>query len=365
MIDRFATRQIRCRAMVWGVWLSSILFCLILVRPLPLPAARPDAPPDRDRPKTDSATEAPETDPPERVTPRRAIMDTAHHHISNSLISSAEWFDAFFDDERYDSEVNESRLKLSFESSVINGEGIKFDANTHLKIVLPELEERLSFEISGDTDDEIRDDRPVDADLKDTVDDDRDRGGLTAGFRYLLTAKERLNIHIKSGARIRSFEPVAYIGPRYRQTFDFVAPWDLRLTQRIRWYSDDGWETGSRVDLERGLFEDYFFRATTEVKWYEAEKGLFYDLDFTLSRALDARTAIEFQWNNRFKTRPHNQLSTTFFRFRLRRRILRDWLSLEVGPQIAYPRERDYNFTPGVLFKFSVVFGFYTKTGFY
>ncbi len=357
MIDRFATRQIRCRAMVWGVWLSSILFCLILVKPLP--AARPDASPGRNQAKDGSSAEDPETDKPKRF-----IMDTAHYHISNGLLSSAEWFDAFFDDERYDSEVNESRLKLSFESSVINGEGINFDANTHLKIILPELEERLSFEISGDTDDEIRDDRPVDADLKETIDDDQDRGGLTAGFRYLLTAKERLNIHIKSGARIRSFKPVAYIGPRYRQTFDF-APWDLRLTQRVRWYSDDGWETGSRVDLERGLFDEYFFRATTEVKWYEAEKGLFYDLDFALSRAIDARTAIEFQWKNRFRTRPHNQLSTTFFRFRLRRRILRDWLSFEVAPQIAYPRERDYSFTPGILFKFNVVFGFYTKTGFY
>ena len=317
-----------------------------------------------EQPKDPTDPPPAESGAPDSEIPDRPMVDTAHYHISNTLLSSAEWLDAFFDDERYKSEVNESRLKLSFESSVINGEGVNFDANTHLKIVLPEMENRLSFEISGDTDDEIRDDRSSDRALDKTIKDETDRGGLTAGFRYLLAAKERYNIHIKSGARIRGLKPVVYIGPRYRQTWD-LENWALRFTQRLRWYSDEGFESRSRWDLERPVFGDYFFRTTTEIKWYEVENGLFYDLDFSLSHAIDGRSAIEFQWNNRFRTRPHDQLSTTVFRLRYRRRVWRDWLSFEVAPQIAYPRDRDYNVTPGILFRFNMVFGFYSKTGYY
>lgn len=323
----------------------------------PIAAAPPEGPPD----PPPAESEAPGSE-----TPDRPMVDTAHYHISNSLLSSAEWLDAFFDDERYESEANKSRFKLSFEGSVINGEGVNFDADTHLKIVLPELEDRLSFEISGDTDDEIRDVGPQNQSLKETVDGDDDRkpGGLTASFRYLLKATDRLNIHLKSGARIRSLEPVVYIGPRYRQTVD-RDPWLLRLTQRFRWFSNTGWESRSRFDLDRAVSAEYFFRATTQVEWYEEENGLFYDLDFSLSHPIDGRSAIEFEWNNRFKTRPHNQLSATVLRLRYRRRVWRDWLSFEVTPQIAYPRDREYNFTPGVIFKFTIVFGFYSETGYY
>jgi hypothetical protein len=353
MFDLHSTlpgRRRRTPSFLWGI----VLAFWVALAPS-IAAAQPEDPP---------VPPPAESGAPDSEIPDRPLMDAAHYRISNSLLSTAEWLDAFFDDERFDSEVNESRLKISFDSSVINGEGVDFDANTHLKVVLPELENRLSFEISGDTGDRIRDDRPRDRVPGKNIDDESDSGGLAAGFRYLLAAKEQFNIHIKSGARIRGLEPVLYIGPRYRQTWA-LENWDLRFTQRFRWYSDDGWESRSRWDLERPVFGDYFFRTTTEIEWSEVENGLFYDLDFSLSHAIDGRSAIEFQWNNRFRTRPHDQLSTTVFRLRYRRRVWRDWLSFEVAPQIAYPRDRDYNFTPGILFRFQVVFGFYSRTGYY
>ncbi len=339
-------------AALTGTWVFAVLVVMLLMQPPSTVQA-------------ENASNAPSTEvaAPDADKPRWPMMDNAHDHISRRLLSSAEWFDAFFDDERYETEVNESRMRLSFESSAINGEGVNFDARTHLKIVLPELEERLSFEISGDTSPGIPSDRLSDGNLKKT-DEDEEGGGFTAGFRYLLTTTDRLNIHLKSGARIRSFEPMVYIGPRYRQTFDY-RPWALRFTQRVRWYSDEGWESISRLDLEREFFKDYFFRTSSEVKWYEMENGLFYDLAFSFSRAIDRRTAIELQWINQFRTRPHEHLSTTIVQLRYRRIIWRDWLSFEVAPQIAYPRERDYNFTPGILFKAHIVFGFYPKTGYY
>ncbi len=285
------------------------------------------------------------------------FVDRFHSGVSDRLLSTAEWLDSFFDDERYESEVNRTRLRLSFETSLVDAEGFEFDADTRLRILLPELEDRLSFEVSGDTREDFRN-RPVGGTGMDEVDDEDD-GALTAGFRYLVRGTDRLNLGLSSGVRIRDLRPVLFVEPRHRLTFDYD-PWILRFTQRVRWFTDEGWDIRSQTDAERLVFGEYFFRATGRVKWFERENGMFYDLDFGISRPLDDKSAAELQWNNRFETRPQHELETTFFQLRYRRRFWREWLSFETGPQLAFPADRDYRPTLGVFFKLNMVFG-YTK----
>lgn len=282
------------------------------------------------------------------------VVDRFHGDVSRRLLSTARWLDHFFDDERFEEEVNETRLRLSFETSLLDGEGLDADVRTRLRIVLPELENRLSFEISGDTRDEIRESPTGAANFDDAYDEDD--GRLSAGVRYLIQGTDRLNLDLSTGLRIRNLRPVLYVEPRHRLTFDYE-PWVLRLTQRLRWLTDDGWEPSSRVDLERIVFDDFFFRSTFELKWFERESGIFYNLDFSVSRALNLESAVELQWNNRFETRPDHRLETTYFELRYRRRIWRDWLSFETGPQLAFPEDRDFHPALGVFFKLNMVFG--------
>ncbi|MFP4390267.1 MAG: hypothetical protein ACLFPR_15135, partial [Desulfococcaceae bacterium] len=169
---------------------------------------------------------------------RETFIDRFHFGVSRRLLSTAQWLDSFFDDERYESEVNRTRLRLSLETGLVDAEGFEFDANTRLRIVLPELENRLSFEISGDTREDLRD-RPSGVTGLEEVDDEDD-GALTAGFRYLVRGTDRLNLGLSSGVRIRDLRPVLFAEPRQRLTFDYD-PWVLRFTQRVRWFTDEGW----------------------------------------------------------------------------------------------------------------------------
>ncbi len=291
------------------------------------------------------------TDPEEEW---EIMVDTVHGDISRRFLSTAEWLDSFFDDERFKSEENRSRMRLYFKNSLIDAEGADIDVHARLRIVLPELEERLSFEVSGDTRDKFEEDpirSPVDRETY-----DRDENGLTAGLRYLVRGTDRLNLQLSSGLRIRDYVPVFYLEPRHRFTRNFV-PWTLRLTQRVRWYSDDGWEPRSRIDLERMIFQA-FFRSTAEVKWYERKTGIFYNIDFAVSRPLNLQSAVELQWNNRFETRPRHRLDTTYFQLRYRQRIWREWLSFEIAPQLAFPEDRDFHPTLGIFFSLNAVFGY-------
>ena len=54
-------------------------------------------------------------------------------------------------------------------------------------------------------------------------------------------------------------------------------------------------------------------------------------------------------------------MEETALRVRYRQKFLRDWLYFEVAPQIAFPREKDYNIVPGVLIFFEGILGHYRK----
>jgi hypothetical protein len=46
---------------------------------------------------------------------------------------------------------------------------------------------------------------------------------------------------------------------------------------------------------------------------------------------------------------------------RFRQRIWRDWLYYEVGPQLVFPREENFDATPGIFLRLEMLFGHYLK----
>ncbi len=298
-----------------------------------------------------SGAEDPEADLAEKST---RMVDDTHGRISRTLLTSSEWLDSFFEDEEYEEEINRTRMKVKLKTFV-DEDGPEFDASVSFKLVLPEFEDRLSLEISGDGEDDI----DLDAggqDVEERIEQTEDRN-VTTALRYLVTATDRLNISLSGGLRLRDIEPVVFIGPRYRESFD-LDPWLVRFTQRFRWFTDTGVESKTRFDFERPFLEKYYFRFTTEGNWYENEDGFFYRLNHTVSRPLGLDRAIELQWNNYFQTRPYNRLEVSAIRLRYRTRMWRDWIIFEAAPQVAFPKSEDYEPTPGLLIRFDLIFGF-------
>jgi hypothetical protein len=49
-------------------------------------------------------------------------------------------------------------------------------------------------------------------------------------------------------------------------------------------------------------------------------------------------------------------LEATTLRLQYRQQILREWLRINLAPQVTFPRERDFDPTPGMLVGFEVSF---------
>lgn len=279
--------------------------------------------------------------------------DEFQETVSAKLSATADWLDSFFRDERREIEENNSNLRLRFATLFEEDGNVDFKARARLRLALHGFEDKLHIMIAGDHDEDGTTKSDIINDLERGDNSDND---VNLALRYFFKAAKNNNISFKSGLRLNDFPPAIYAGPRFSfaKAFD---PWLLRFTQDVRWYSDDGWESVSTFDFERSLSESLFLRTSAEGAWYQDDDGYFYELKCELYQVLNRDRALEYQWINYFETEPKHVLDEVLLRVKYRQRIWRQWLFLEMAPQVAFREEDDHDPIMGVTLAIEGFFG--------
>jgi hypothetical protein len=290
---------------------------------------------------------------------QKSMVDDVHDGVSDSVLTTAAWLDSFFDDRRFEAETNKSRLKLSLTTFAEEGDLLGFDFTFRLRLALPRLENKWNLIVSGDPDDDPSFDDQEQRNIRTNVQEGRTEGGVAA-LQYFIKSARDINISFQAGLRLNGFTPVAFLGPRYRKSIA-LDDWTLRFTQRVRWFTDDGWDSNTAIDLERPLSERLFFRASTEGSWSQVERGYFYNFRTFLAQPFSERRSLVYEWNNFFQTEPNNHLEETNLRLHYRQNIWRQWMFIDVAPQIAFLNDRDYDVSPGIIFRLEMLFGYYDE----
>lgn len=288
-----------------------------------------------------------------------AAVDAAHEKISTGVLATARWIDSFFADPRVESEVGETLIKVRFSLFAEEDAKVEYDVRTNIRLDLPVLEGRLNLLIAGDPEEEddfqaITGTEGAPPELA-SADDN-----LSASLRYFLVRTVYRNISLRSGLRLRSGTPTLFLEPRYRQSVP-LDHWLFRFTQRAIGLTDGTVGVRTTFDLERELRRDLFFRTTADGSWFSDEDGYFYGLGFSLFQRFTPRRVLMYSWGNSFQTRPSHRLEEIVLSVRYRQQIWRDWLFYEIVPQLSFPRERDFESTPGIFLRLEVLFGDYPR----
>ncbi|WP_163340433.1 hypothetical protein [Desulfopila sp. IMCC35008] len=263
----------------------------------------------------------------------QTIIDDVHKVASETLFDTAEWFDSFFDDTRYDAELNKSRAKLKLSTKITDDGDIDISPRFQWRIHLPKISRKTNLILFGSEDD---DDDFGSGTNDSPSDEDRSRDDFGAAIQQFFKIGEKYNI---SGTFGLSSSAV-YTGLRYRYYLD-LGPWQSRIVERLRYYTDDGWENTLSLDLERHISSNWLFRSTASLNWYENEDGLPYDLSFNFYRFISERRALALEWYNSFETRPTHELADIQLQFRYRQRLHRKWLLYEIKPRVNFREEND------------------------
>lgn len=282
-----------------------------------------------------------------------SYLDVFQEKGSSLVVSAAEWIDSFFDDPRYLAEENRTRVKLKLGLGYSKYYEFESRSSIDLRLNLPRLEDRANVFLR------LNDDSDFEADTNPIPNTEsgqkNDREQLTAGFQYFLTMGEKYNISVDTGVSLN----YVYGGLRYRHLHNlFWDEWTGRFTNRLRWYSDDGWENKASYDIERFFGDHYFSRTIFTAVLAERYDGMPFSAITRLYRVIDIDSAMVFDIGSFFDTEPEFEVTDVQVKLRYRQRFFRDWLVLEVTPQVTFPAEFDHEYNPGIVTKFEFDFGY-------
>jgi len=284
-----------------------------------------------------------------------------HGGISHSLLSTAEWLDSFFMDDRSVHEANRTYFLVRYDLFKEEASDFKSLPSMNLRLNLPQLQHKTQFVFSAEPNAEPA---PA-AGSTSPVTPATERPGtsaapanrnLTAAVHYLFRSTVEESASVKVGSLLSSGSPVLFVSPRYRASKS-LKPWDFRFTEEVTWRTDNGWESDTAFDIERPLPHELFFRTSASGVWQEKVKGYFYALSASVRQPFGLEHAVNYEWINSYRTNPSNELTEVAFRIRYRHSFLRQWIFFEVAPQYRFPRDKNFDGFAGILFRVEAFFG--------
>jgi len=279
-------------------------------------------------------------------------LDKLQEQGSALVLSAADWIDSFFDDPRYIQEENRTRAKLKLGLGYTKLDEFEFISSIDLRINLPRFENRANFFISANNDNDFDDDSSP---FSNTGGQKNDNDQLSAGFQYFLAMSEKYNVSTQLGVSTSYL----YAGLRYRYLHPlFDGNWEGRFTNRLRYYTDDGWENKTSYDIETHFDERFFFRTILTGVLSEANDGFPFSTVLRLYQVFNIDSAILYDISGYFDTDPELDMTDLQFKVRYRQRFYRDWLVLEVAPLVTFPLEYDREPNPGLIVQFEFDFGY-------
>jgi hypothetical protein len=279
-------------------------------------------------------------------------LDSTQELASTRLLAAAEWLDAFFVDDLVTAEENTTRARLKFSFGYSRQDDFDISPRLDLRLRLPRLSSRANLFLSATEEEEFQIDSDPQSKRPDGIDDEGSR--FTAGLRFFLKESNRYNLSFDTGTSWNSL----FAGLRLRSVREHSFGWRGRFTNRLRYYTDDGFEFASSYDLEKHLGENMLFRTTSRATLYEGYSGVPHSQYFQLYHRHNNTQALSYEAGVFFDTEPSHTLIDTQFVIKYRQRFLRDWLALEIAPRLTFPEEEDREANPGIVLSIEGAFGY-------
>jgi hypothetical protein len=253
------------------------------------------------------------------------------------VCASARWFDGFFGDIRFDQETSatygRAGLGLTW-SEYDSGQAI---TDFFARYPLPNLSRKLEVVLARDNEDDFVQDRasPVDA-VPEFVSATQDQSWL-AGLGYTSISTNRSRLRFSGGLRL-AWPPVPYAQARYRYRYFFSEKLALRAQETVFWRRNEGFGTTTVVDLERLLGAHVLARWSTSATLSQATEGTRISSSLTLYQSLGGARALAYSALVKGSTGAPVPLERWGVRVLYRQRAWRDWLFVEVGTGVSWPR---------------------------
>jgi hypothetical protein len=265
-------------------------------------------------------------------------VDWINRTMQRSVCGSAMWFDSFFGDERASAEYGRAGGRAS--AHVVWQEHDGFDPRLRFRVnfPLPNLSERADAFVGRETKDEYLTDVADRSDPGGPLSGFADDEDLLLGLGYSPRRGGGKRFRLSGGVKVDA-PPEPYVKFRYYHRHEFSERSQLRLGQTVFWELEDRFGTTTNLDLERRLAEPLLLRWANTGTISEITNGVEWWSNLTLFQRVDHLRALAYTLWITGETDAPVDLSEYGARIVVRRRVYREWLFVDFGPIVSWPRE--------------------------
>lgn len=164
-------------------------------------------------------------------------VDEIQQEYSEALRKAAYWIDSFFDDKRYKSEENKRRATLKLGFAYSDKDDFEIIPRVDLRLDLPRLKGKIQLIFTGGSDEDFGEtDNPI-------LGNDLNQEEYAVGIRQFIIQKDGVNFSAQAGLK----KDAVFAGLRLRASKN-LGSWNTRLTNRLRYFSDDKFESVTALD---------------------------------------------------------------------------------------------------------------------
>ena len=262
-------------------------------------------------------------------------------------------FDRFFGDRRRADDDQRSRLKIVPRVEWSEANDITTKIKFKLKLDLPRTKDRIQLVA-----DNLGEDRSALSAFSESVsrpESSEREEDTSIALRTELGEKFNIRFRGDLGLKFRP-EPVPKLKLRARLPWN-IGNWQIHLSETLFWEGRDGFGEKTSLDFERFISTLTSVELSSAAVWSETSEGVDLGQSVNLNyfpgrgRRMSVKLGVEAH------TEPTFEVDRYLVRCPLSQKTHKDWMYVVVEPGADFPVERDYKFSPLIIFKIELIFG--------
>lgn len=250
-------------------------------------------------------------------------------------------------------EPNETYARIRLAQTWLEGEGLVNDSDIKFRLDLPSTKRRYRLIFENDTEEDgTLSDRSNPTGLSSA---NLDREGMSAAVRLAIQDLE--NWHSDFDLGIRGSIPLdPFVRHNLKREWDLGADWNFRVRQRAGYFHSKGYTYNLQWGFDRFLEPDLTARYNTELKWEQDEDKLKFGQVFGVTRQLNDRQLLDYGIGIVGQSWSSGLVEQYFTAITHRSLLYKDWLILDLVPEVRFPRENDFEDTLAFTLRLEVLF---------
>lgn len=283
-------------------------------------------------------------------------LEEQHDYLANRVTTSATVIDQYVSRDAFDTSIsNESYVRINMKQKFSAGDDEGFDLKVKAKLDVPNTKRSTKLIFNSDSrDSDSLSERQRDVSTASGT-SRADRNDAEAGLLFEGKQRKSWTPNLSIGLKLNiPMDPYIKVG--FTRFDELPALWQSRFRQKFYFYRVDGAGSDSQFDIYRPIGSNKILLSVSEAQYQEKDDVWEVSQALSLYQRLNSKNAIEYQIGGIATNEPHFRPETGWLKFEWRRLIYKDWLFTKLTPELVFPRERDFDVTPGILFELEIYF---------